>query len=170
VDFAALNPPYDASILIGTLATSRLSRLRALAHGIIDDFAMIESEIEVLPIRDEGRVGGIISGTGIVPRHDNPVGDAHDMPPRVAMRVGVNSNQRDVGRDETRLLSKLAGGGPLSGLPVFDVSAGQRILSAEGRMLAANKQQPAARVEHDAVDGKRWMFSVHDMQPRWRTK
>jgi hypothetical protein len=26
-------------------------------------------------------------------------------------------------------------------------------------------QQPAVRIKHDAVDGERWTFGVHEMQP-----
>src|SRR5262249_52014258 len=73
--------------------------LRALAYAIIDNLAVIESEIQVLPTGDERRIGGIISGTGIIVCDSNPVGDAHDVPSRVTMRIGINSDQQDAGRD-----------------------------------------------------------------------
>ena len=113
---------------------------------------MVESEIEVLPICDEHRVGGIVSGTQIIARDGNPVGDAHHMPPRVTMGVGVNAEQSDIGGDKTGLLGELASGRVLCCLPVFDVPAWQRILTAEGQMFAANEQEPAAWIEDDAID------------------
>jgi len=110
-----------------------------------------------------GQINGLvyISSTGIVALDSNPVGDAHHVAPRVTKGVGINSDQRQVGCDQAGLLSEFAGGGVLRRLPVFDVAARQRVPTAEGRMFPTDKQQPAARIEHDAVDGERWTFGVH---------
>src|SRR5215471_10051136 len=142
-----------------------LCRLAALAHRVIDNLAVIESEIQVFPICNELHIGGIISSMRIVAGDIDPVGDAYQVPPRVAMRIGIDSNERQVDSDQTGFLSELARGRALGRLAVFDVSAGQRILTAEGRISPSNKEQPAAGIEHDAVDSERWMFGVHEC--RW---
>ncbi len=94
---------------------------------------MIECEVKVFPICHERCVGGIISSMGIVARDSNPVGNAHHVAPRVTMRVGIYSNQRQGGCDQASLLSEFAGGGVLRRLAVFDVATGQRVPAPEGR-------------------------------------
>src|SRR5262249_58740836 len=92
--------------------------------------------------------------TVIVVCDRSSVADTHHMTSRRAWRIGINSDQRQIDRRETGFLGEFTGGGVLCCLAVFDIPAGQRVLTLERRMSSTNKQQPASRGEKHPLAGE----------------
>jgi len=137
------------SLVSVSIGSRRSSTSWTLAHRIGDDAAMIEREIERIPVGDERRRCGIVSGVRVMAGCLYPIGDTDHVPPRVAMRIGINADERRADCDQAGFLGEFAGCCVVGRLAVFDITAGQRVPTREWWIFRRiNSSRPSGRTRH----------------------
>jgi hypothetical protein len=95
------------------------------------------------------------------------------MPARVAVRVGINADEKEVADGKARLFAQLPAARLFDGLADIHEAARQRITALERLIPTANEQNAPARIENHTIDGQRWCCrETHQIyvriSPEWR--
>jgi len=122
--------------------------MEALArHRVGDDAAVIEGQFDGVGVEDFD-LGGVGGGLHLAAKDAGKEGDADIVAARVAVWLGVNSDEARDLHDEARLLRGLAHSGLIHCLPHVNKATWQRPLPLEGVAASADQDHPRLRGDH----------------------
>src|SRR5690606_7962065 len=117
---------------------------------------MIERQLQAAPAFDKTRFGRIVAAPGLTREGSYEECSAHRVPARIALRIGIDANERDDFAFNASFFLEFAQRRRFHRLAHVNEPTWQRVEFLERWMLALDQQQAVGVVEHDAVDREQW--------------
>ncbi len=127
---------------------------RHKAQGIADNDLVIEGEGQPLPFGGPKCANGVVTGDRASGFHTCKVGDGHRWATRVAPGLGVDTNELQDTRVETRLFLHFPAAGRFTGLVQVNKAARQCIGAFKRFVTTFDQQDTPPRIDNNTVDSQ----------------